>query len=393
MPNPTIGHQYLLSTLKRMIAINSILPHEKELVHFIANEIRKLGIAPVLDEVAPGRPNLYAIEGKGNNGKYIAFSGHSDTVDVAGGWQTDPFVATEIDGKLHGLGAINMKSGLACMLAAFKALVESGEVRKQGGKLGLIVTVDQEGYSTGARAFLNSEFAGCDAMLHAEHFFGDCDTDYLPHSGTGKVLYKLSVTGKAGHAFRPHLGGINAIDDAARIVTHLDELERRDHPEFGKGTVCSLKIDGGYQEYSLVVPEHCEVIVTRLTVPGETRESVIADMRKLIDSLRLKSEVKIEIVPPSYNSYRIDMESPFVRHFSEVYRQVVGKPPVFKGHKGITDANVFVTEGNIPTINFGPKGANHHRPGEYVEMSTLFDVANIYCRCAIDLSSYAKKTI
>ena len=80
------------------------------------------------------------------------------------------------------------------------------------------MTVDQEGHSIGARALLETNYGQCDVMLHSEHFFGSSQEDYLPITVAGKVLYKLTVKGCAAHAFRPHLGGINAVEDAGRIV-------------------------------------------------------------------------------------------------------------------------------------------------------------------------------
>ncbi|NIN66696.1 MAG: peptidase dimerization domain-containing protein, partial [Anaerolineae bacterium] len=62
------------------------------------------------------------------------------------------------------------------------------------------------------------------------------------------------VNGKAAHGFRPHLG-VNAVEDAAKIIANLDRLELREHPDFGTGTVCTLKTEGGYTKYSVVVPE------------------------------------------------------------------------------------------------------------------------------------------
>lgn len=56
--------------------------------------------------------------------------------------------------------------------------------------------------------------------------------------------------------------------------------------------------------------------------------------------------------------------------------------PHFAGHRGIVDANVFSGEGGIPTVVFGPKGANHHAAGEYVELATLEPVARIYAETA-----------
>jgi acetylornithine deacetylase/succinyl-diaminopimelate desuccinylase-like protein len=286
-------------------------------------------------------------------------------------------------GRLYGLGAINMKAGLACSLAAFKALVEATELHGKLGRLGFVMTVDQEGQSIGARARLKIEYGGCDAMLHSEHFFGDSEGNYLPMAATGKMLYKLTVHGRAAHAFRPQEGGINAIVDASRIIVALDRLQMREHPLFGRGTVCSLKIEGGYKTYSIIVPELCEIIITRLTVPGETTETAVRDMNDLIKSLNLESSVRVETPPPNYQPYFLDLESPFCRIFRETYRDILGKSPSFRPHVGIVDANVYAAEGGIPTVVFGPKGANHHRPGEYVEISSLEPVSRVYIETAI----------
>ncbi|MCP4685493.1 MAG: M20 family metallopeptidase [bacterium] len=377
-----VDTSYLVKTLKRMVSINSILPHEQRLAEFIADEIRQLGVAPEVHEVSPGRPNVYVSVQLGNGGRFISFSGHSDTVGAVSDWQTDPFEAVERDGRLYGLGAINMKSGLACMLAAFKSIVENRERLDVNGRVGLMIVVDQEGLSTGADAALKTEHAKCDAMLHAEHFFGDSEENYLPIAVTGKVLYKLTVHGRSAHAFRPHEGGINAITDAASIVKAMEKLELGRHHLFGEGTYCTLKIAGGPREYSAVVPELCEVVVTRLTVPGESRESAVEDMRRLIDDLGLESSVDIATPPPSYDSYQLDPSTPIVPVFKSVYEEVIGKAPYFAGHRGIVDANVFVKAG-IPTIVFGPKGAYHHRAGEYVEISSLEPVARVFVETAL----------
>jgi len=382
-----IDKEYLIDILREMIGIDSVLPHEEKVAEFIANEIRSMGLEPEWHEIAPGRPNVYASADPGSGERFLVFSGHSDTVGAAAGWETDPFSAVERGGRLYGLGAINMKSGLACMLAAFKALVQSDNLGGKIGRLGIAVTVDQEGLSTGARALLETDYGKCDAMLHAEHFFGDGPQNYLPLAVTGKVLYKLTVRGRAAHAFRPHLGGINAVTDAAKIITSLERLKLREHALFGKGTVCVLKVEGGYKEYAIVVPELCEIVITRLTVPGETTTSAVADMRELIDSLALASQVNIETPPPCYDPYFLDEATPILPIFKNVYQRVTGLLPHFAPHRGIVDANVFTGEGGIPTIVFGPKGGNHHLAGEYVELASLEPVARVYAETAIQFLS------
>src|SRR5690606_18448388 len=150
--------------------------------------------------------------------------------------------------RLFGLGIHNMKAGLACKLAAIRALMQPGVATGDRGRLCFASVADHEGEGRGALALLATPYGACDAMLHGEHFFGDSASDYLPSAVTVKLLYHVTVQGKAGHAFRPHeSGAVNAIDDAARIIAALPDLPRRTDPELGEGTVCTLKVDGGYR--------------------------------------------------------------------------------------------------------------------------------------------------
>ena len=384
---PQIDPSYVERTLTKMISIPSVLPNEEALADFIAGELRSFGIDPEWHEIAPGRPNVYASAELGDSGKFLVFSGHSDTVDAASDWETNPFQAVSKGGRLYGLGAINMKSGLACALGAFKAIVECPGLRGPLGRLGIAICVDQEGQSTGAKALLGTPYGRCQAMLHAEHFYGDGPEDYLPLAVTGKVLYRLTVRGRSAHACRPHEGGINAVTDAARIVSALDELDLRQHPILGKGTVCVLKIDGGYKVYAVVVPERCEVVITRLTVPGETISSVEEDMQRLVERLHLESQVDIDLASPSYEPYFLDEHDPIVITFKRTYRQVTGREPYFAPHRGVVDANVFSGEGGIPNVVFGPKGGRHHQSGEYVELASLVHVTEIYTQTAVSYLS------
>ncbi len=380
---PTIDTEMMLDDLRSLVRIHSALPCEESLARFIAERVRQMGVEPRIDPVAPGRPNVYATIDFGGSGPFLVFSGHSDTVPATPGWETDPLMPVEREGRLYGLGAINMKGGLACMLAAFRCLAGQGPSSALCGRIGLAVTVDQEGESMGARRLLATEFGGCDAMLHAEHFFGDSPRDYLPSGATGKVNVQVLLRGQAAHAFRPKEGGINAIDDAAALIDALSRMKLGEHPDFGSATLCTLKIEGGYKQYAMVVPDRCEFMATRLLVPGEDRESAVKDLDQLARSLPLQSEVTIRTPPPYYEPYRIDTDSAFVRTFQEAYQETVGVAPTFAPHRGVVDANVFVAEGKIPTVVFGPKGANHHQPGEYVELRTLLPVARVYVKTAL----------
>ena len=70
---------------------------------------------------------------------------------------------------------------------------------------------------------LKSRFKKLDGIVLAEPYPGD-KSKPIPYGITGKILYDIHVKGKAAHGFRPHLG-INAVEDAAKIISNLNKLE------------------------------------------------------------------------------------------------------------------------------------------------------------------------
>ncbi|MEM7118344.1 MAG: M20/M25/M40 family metallo-hydrolase [Chloroflexota bacterium] len=378
-----INAGYLLDTLKTAVEINSVVPVEEKLSAFFADEIRKLGLEPEWEVVAPGRPNVYALADLGPSDDMLLLTGHLDTVDVAENWETDPFKAVEKDGKLYGLGSYDMKSGLVCSFAAFKALIEDKSLHGKLGKIAFAATVDEEGLGLGAKALLKTKYGQSKGILLTEPFGGTNPDLALPLGLTGKVLYKLTIEGKMAHGFHPERGQ-NAVEAAGKIIAALEQLPLYEHPQFGKGNYSTLKIEGGYKEYAIVVPERCEVIITRLTVPGETRETAVSDMRALINSLNLDCRVIIETPDPFYDPYLIETDSHFATCFADAYRDTVGVDPTYDFMWGITDGNIYVAEGNMPTITYGPLGNGAHECNEYVVIDSLAPVAKVLADCCVN---------
>ena len=374
-----IDAAYLLETLKQSISINSVVPVEEKLSAYIAGEIRRLGIEPEWHEIVPGRPNVYAVADLGPSDDMLLLTGHLDTVDVAANWESDPFDPLVKDGRLYGLGAYDMKSGLICCLAAFKTMVEDKSLHGKLGKIAFAATVDEEALGLGAKALLDTEYGQSKGILLTEPFGGPDPTStlgHLPIGLTGKVLYKLTITGKMAHGFHPERGH-NAVEAASKIVAALEEMNMVVHPQYGKGNYSTLKFEGGYKEYAIVVPEYCEVIITRLTVPGENRQTALTDMRALIDTLNLDCDVQIETPAPFYDPYLIDTTTHLAQSFNSAYEKVIGVQPTYGFMKGITDANIYVAQGGIPTFTFGPSGNGAHECNEYVTISSLEPVTQV----------------
>lgn len=370
--------EYCVDVLAKMVRINSIVGQEKELAEFIHAELTALGIESRLEDVEPGRPNVYARIRGSRPGKRFHLNGHTDTVPVCDGWTRDPFTPSIENGRLYGLGSCDMKGGLAVIMNTLRAFKLSG--LDFAGELSFSAVIDEEAYSKGARAAMTTDFAQCDGALVAEPFNGGEDMQ-IPLGITGKLLYDITVKGRPAHAFLPH-EGINAVEDAARIVAALDRLDMTVHPEFGKGTLSTLKIEGGYQVYSVMVPDRCRIEINRMLVPGETSQSAVDDMRRLIDSLGLQSDVEINLKPPKYEAFVIDRHHPLMVLLHDAYVEVMKTEPHYTYANVITDANVFAGEHGIPCIHLGPPKGNLHQPDEYVELSWLESVSKVYALVA-----------
>jgi len=373
-----LDDSYTLRLLKEMIAIDSVVGNEGELAEYLLGQLEALGFECEMDEVEPDRPNVYGrIQGE-TAGRRLNFNGHTDTVPVVEGWENDPFTPVERDGRLYGLGSCDMKAGMACTLNALRAFVESGHSFR--GELSFSGVIDEESHSRGSRAMLKTDYGKVDAIILAEPYPGD-ESKPIPLGITGKILYDIHVKGRAAHGFRPHLG-INAVEEAGKIIANLDKLQFKEHPDFGTGNYSTLKIEGGYEVYSVVIPASCRFEVNRLLVPGETVQTAIEDMERLVSSLDLKAEVDVRTKPPKYEAYVMGKEEPIIRVFDGVYRKVMGVEPLYEHAYGITDANVFAGEGGIPCLHLGPQRGGAHQKNEYVPLDWLSPVSKMYALIA-----------
>jgi acetylornithine deacetylase/succinyl-diaminopimelate desuccinylase family protein len=376
-----LSDDYTIKLSEELIAIPSVVGDEEAVAFYIKEKLESYGMRTELKYVADGRPNIYGVMDWGKPGKRLNYNAHTDTVPAGDDWDTDPFKAVIKDGKLYGRGACDMKTGIACSLNMIKAIADSGV--ELAGELSFSGVVDQEATDIGAWAMMEDpKWRSLDGVVLTYSYCGD-ETKPIPLGLTGKLLYNVNVHGKAAHGFRPHLG-INAVEDAAKIISNLDKLQLKTHPDFGKGTVCTLKTEGGYKKYSVVVPETARFEVNRLIVPGESIQYALDDMGSLVDSLELRSEVDVGVKPPKYEPYICSRDEPLMQTLDKVYREVMGHAPLYEYAYGITNANIFQGEQGIPCIHIGPERGGAHQPNEHVKLEWLPPVSEMYARIAYE---------
>ena len=355
-----------LALTRRLVAIRSYPGEELAVQQDVAAWFAEQGmIAEISPTSDPARPNVI-VRIENGPGPVFLLNGHTDTVLADSKWEHDPWQGW-IDGdRFRGLGAVDMKSGVAAAMLVTRALHR--ELDLWSGTLIFSSVVDEEAYSLGARALIDDGIAADYCLVTESGFDWPCLGAY------GKYLVRVDVTGQAAHASWPEQG-INAAEEAAKFVARLDEIELPAHPRI-RSSQTVLSFLSGSATYVITLPEQATVLINRHTIPGETEDGVLAQYRELAERIGSAATFTISTDPPRYPSWEISDDHPYVRTFAQVYKSAIGKVPEF-AWRGYGDMNLFSTDAGIPTIMFGPRGDGFHNAGEYVEIPSIAASADI----------------
>ncbi len=339
-----------------------------------------------------GENLIVRLTGKGGGPKML-INGHVDTVPLCDGWSVDPYAGIEKDGRLYGLGSLDMKAGVTASVFVLEAIVEAGLDLK--GDVLFTAVSDEEGpYGLGTHYTIVDGFTdGADFCIIPEPSGpfapGGEGFPCVALGSRGTAVYYVKVKGKSAHGATPEKG-INAVEDAARIITALTEkLDLGDHPLLGSGTMCITNLRGG--EKYLLVPEEASFTIYRHTVEGDA-DQALKEVIAIVDSLGLESKVDIRLRdlphPDAYFlPWTIEEDTPVVQSLKQGSREILGKEMQTTYFRSESDANHIAPRLKIPTVLFGPHGANFHAADEFVEIDTMVDTAKIMLYTIIDLLS------
>jgi len=361
--------------LRELVAINSVnptlvagAPGEEQIASVIADEMRRAGLDVSVETVVPRRPNVIGVlEGRAK-GRTLMLCGHTDTVGVAG--MRDPFVPTEIGGRLYGRGAQDMKGGVAAMIAAASAIAQRGLT---SGRVIVACVVDEEHSSIGADALVKRWTADAAIVTEPTEL-----TIAVGHKGFAWV--GIEVEGKAAHGSRP-AEGQDAILRLGRVLSRLEALDaelqsRPPHPLVGTGSLHASLVEGGRELSSY--PDRATLQMERRLLPSEPELLALEEVEQILQSLvrvdpTFRARATAIFSRPAYE-VPTDHELPRLLAASMT---AIGTTPRTTGASFWTDAAVLGHAG-IPSILFGPGGAGLHSTEEYVNVADV-----LLCRDAL----------
>ena len=353
-------------------------PGEKEVARFLAEILSGWGFSVDLRDVVPNRPNVVARIGSPDS-PALMFAGHLDTVGVEG-MSHAPFDAEIRDEKIFGRGSTDMKSGVASMCIAAKtaAAAVGKSARRQ---IIIAAVVDEEYASIGMRELVASGITAEAAILTEPTRLAICPAH------RGFVWIEVEVTGRAAHGSRYDIG-VDAIRHAALVLAQLDKLEtqdlpRRTHKLLGRGSLHASAIEGG--SGLSTYPDRCVFTIERRTLPRETAETAIDEVREACERVRaerpeLSAQIRlIESQAPSDVSVDAAVVEMLKRAMVEERVE-----PIVEGMSAWTDAAILNSAG-IPAICFGPGDISlAHAKEEFVAISEIEQATAVLDRMARD---------
>ncbi len=366
----------------RLIRCPSVTPLEGGALTLLAEVLSEAGFA--CTRVDRGHtPNLFARWGAKGHARTFGFNGHTDVVPVgdAGAWTADPFGGEIRDGQLWGRGATDMKSGVACFVAAACDLVKE----EPDGAIILAITGDEEGDATdGTVALLDWMAAQGERMsvcLVGEPTSTETLGDMMKIGRRGSMTARFAVTGVQGHSAYPHRAK-NPVHAVARLMDRLasHELDRGTQ-HFDASTLAVTTIDVGNPATNVIPARATATVNIRfndahtsatLTRWLEAEAAGVAAETGCGIALEVKVSGESFLTPPGRLSDLV----------AAAIRAETGSDPALSTTGGTSDAR-FVKD-HCPVIEFGLPGRTMHQVDERVGVEDIRLLKQVYARILRD---------
>jgi succinyl-diaminopimelate desuccinylase len=275
-----------------------------------------------------------------------------------------------------------MKSGCAATMIALKAFAENHKNFK-GKIISTYVSVEEGPYGLGTNALIEEGYIkDVDFSIITEPSAGFTGNSYPDVSFGARGGYGLEIElfGASAHAATPE-NGINAAEDASKVICELKNVEYIEDPHLGKGSACVVAVesDGG----ACSVPDYAKIRLFWHIVVGENEKTITNEIEKAIERADIKCKYKIKFRDsPSEGSkgfmpYKITGEEPMTKAFLEAVENVCQTKPNISYFQSIGDFNYLGSRLGSPAVIFGAAGSNFHGSNEYVELDSVVITAKV----------------
>ena len=372
-----------LAIARDLVRCRSVTPAEGGALKYLERVLKEAGFD--LHHLAFSEPgedmveNLYARIG--NKPPNLVFAGHTDVVPPGDekAWTHPPF-AGEADGtELYGRGAVDMKGGLACALAAVLDHLAANGGKPAKGSITFLISGDEEGVAVNGTPKLLKW-----AAEHGEKFdhciLGEPSNvqalgDTIKIGRRGSLNGHLIVTGTQGHVAYPERA-VNPIRGLVRLIEALQgEPLDRGSAHFPPSHLEFTTVDVGNKTVNLIPAEARARFNIRFN-DNHTLNSLKALLTQRADKASGgKIAFRFEWEPSNAGVF-VTTPSAFTEMVTEAIKETTGRTPHLSTSGGTSDAR-FITH-YCPVVEFGLVGQTMHAVDERVPIADLRALTVIY---------------
>jgi succinyl-diaminopimelate desuccinylase len=373
-----------LAFAQGLIRCRSVTPAEGGALTLLQKTLEPAGFTcHRMTMAAPGTPdveNLYARLGTG--APHLCFAGHTDVVPVGdeAAWTHPPFGGEVADGVLYGRGAVDMKGGIACFLAAtLDYLGDNGGLKR--GSLSFLITGDEESVAINGTpkllAWLKARGETLDGCVVGEPTSSATIGDEIKIGRRGYLNAKLLVLGKQGHSAYGERAE-NPIPKLARIIdrlstTSLDKGTAQFQPSSLQATIISVP-----NTATNVIPGSARANFNIRYNDLHTRASLEAWVRAECEKAASEVGARFELAFEGSGDVFLTKPGPLVETMRGAVMALTRREPALTTNGGTSDAR-FIKE-LCPVVEVGLLNATAHQVDERVPVADLATLTAIYRR-------------
>lgn len=387
--------QNLITFCRDVISIPSLSGDEGRVAERIRDEMQKLGYDEVWTDAFG---NVIGRIGPDNGEAPILFDVHMDTIPPVerSKWRHDPWSAVLENDEIHGLGAVDIKGGLAAMVYGVALLAKVKDTLRR--PVIMLCTVhEEEAEGAGTHEFLKTLPQKPVASVVCEP-----TSMQLAIAQRGRAEVRLETFGKAAHSAFPTYG-VNAATQMFRLLDRLRDLSMPTHPLLHGASLELTDIKSEPYPSSSVLPERCVATFDRRTLPGETLEDIIGQIESAIDNLSAEDatfQASVDVAmweakaytgaPMSKRKYAPGWETSMDKSLVERALDgldAAGLPRETTVWFTCSNASTIAADWGIPTVGFGPcDDERAHQANESIKVEDLCTAANVYYQVGLRLA-------
>ena len=365
-----------LKLAKELISKPSVTPRDAGAINVLAKNLRSIGFKCKLINFKNIK-NLYAK--LGNSSPNFCYAGHTDVVPPGNidDWSSNPFKPIIKNNKLVGRGANDMKSSIACFVAAASRFKTKN--KKFKGSISLLITGDEEGAAINGTKkvveYLKKKKEKINFCIVGEPTNPNKLGEMIKIGRRGSITGRLTIVGVQGHVAYPHRAN-NPSDTIVKILKKIKEIKLDNGTKNFQASnleITKINIDNHADN---VIPASASAVFNIRFNNKHSSRSLKRKLNSIFNSITKKAKCKFNVKYEVSGEAFLTKPNKTTFMIQNTIKKITKINPVLSTTGGTSDAR-FIRK-IAPCLEFGLVGKTMHKIDESVPLSDLKKLTNIY---------------